>query len=245
MQPKLFGLFHIIAFILSIGVPLPAAYAFRHAKPALRERILFTTGVLLALMECGKQVFYYHVVNNGVLDPWFFPFQLCSIPMYLCLLLPVLRGRAKETALSFMWDYCFFGALLALLYPDGMMRPHLLMTLHGFLWHAVLLFIAFLVFFGQEASQNWQSYARATGLLLLLCIIAVCLNVLLEGYGLETSYPDMFYLTPFHLTTQPVVKHIEVRFGRLFARLVYVVALVILGAADHVLYRKLRHRTGP
>ena len=157
--------------------------------------------------------------------------------MYLCLILRFLHGRRKETAMTFLWDYCFFGALLALLYPEGMMRPHLLMTIYGFVWHAILLFIAFLVFFGQDASKDWRTYARATGLLLFLCVIAVCINALLEGRGLETSYPDMFYLTPFHHTTQPVVKLIELRFGRLCARLVYVTTLVVLGATDHVLYR--------
>lgn len=239
MQPKLFGTFHIIALILSIGVPLPAAYVLRNTKPVFRERVLFTAGTLLVLMECGKQLFYYHVVNQGVYDVWFFPFQLCSVPMYLCLILPFLRGNAKETAMTFLWDYCFFGALLALLYPEGMMRPHPLMTLHGFMWHAILLFIAFLVFFGKDASKDWRTYAHATGVLLFLCVIAVCINVLLEGHGLVTSYPDMFYLTPFHHTMQPVATVVESRFGRLCARLAYVVAMVVLGAADHVLYRQL------
>ena len=44
-------------------------------------------GLVLALGELYKQLFLYQVVNQGRYDWWYFPMQLCSTPMYLCIIL--------------------------------------------------------------------------------------------------------------------------------------------------------------
>lgn len=44
-------------------------------------------GLVLALGELYKQLFLYQVVNQGCYDWWYFPMQLCSTPMYLCIIL--------------------------------------------------------------------------------------------------------------------------------------------------------------
>ena len=210
-------------------------------KQAKTIRLLFWAGVGLLVSEIWKQGYLFFFVNDRQFDTWFFPFQLCSVPMYLCLLLPFLGEKARQTALNFLWDFSFFGALLALLYPEDILsRPWPLM-LHGFLWHIVLLAVSLTVFFTGMADRTWSAYFRAGVWLLVFCGIATVLNVLLEGKGLPATYPDMFYLTPYHLTMQPVAHGIELSFGRPLARFLYVAALLLLGALDHALYR-LRHR---
>ena len=49
-------------------------------------QVLPACGLILAVSEIYKQGFLYYIVNGGQYDWWYFPFQLCSIPMYLCLL---------------------------------------------------------------------------------------------------------------------------------------------------------------
>ena len=241
--PPLFGTFHLVASLLCFVLPLVAAYLLRKTDAGVRLRILFGCGCVLLLLELYKQWYFFTVIHDGIYDCSIFPFQQCSLPMILCLLLPLCRGSVRNAVIAFLFDYVGYAAVLALVYPEGMLRPYLPMTLHGFIWHAILVFIALLVFFSDAYKPlfTWRSFTGATTILLCACLIATVINVLLEGKGLTGTYPDMFYLTPYHMTAQPVASDIEASFGRLTARITYVLALILLGAVSHMLFL-LAHR---
>ncbi|MBQ6735410.1 MAG: YwaF family protein [Lachnospiraceae bacterium] len=238
--PALFGSFHRRALLCCILLPFAAAYGLRKISMRTLTHLLFAAGFLLAVMELLKQWYSYTVINGGIYDPWIFPFQICSVPMYLCLFLPLWKGRMKDTVLLYLWDFCFFGALLALLYPEAILRAPLPLRIHGFLWHALLLFIAFLILFAAKCRDDARAFFRTALLFLFFCLLATGVNLLLEGQGLPGSYPDMFYLTPYHPATQPVAREAEVLLGRLPARMLYVLALLFLGVLDHLFFRTVR-----
>ena len=47
------------------------------------ERFLFYTGLVMAASEIWKQWTLTFVLGGGSYNWWYFPFQLCSVPMYL------------------------------------------------------------------------------------------------------------------------------------------------------------------
>ena len=61
----------------------------------LWNRFFFVTGMILLGSEAGKQLFLTFSVGKGHYLWWYFPFQLCSIPMYLLPLLPFLKGEKQ------------------------------------------------------------------------------------------------------------------------------------------------------
>lgn len=72
---------------------------------------------------------FYH--RQMPYDWWFFPFQLCSLPMYLCLLLPFLKHKSMKTAVcTFLQDFNLLGGLAALIVSEGFRGIHWTLTLH-------------------------------------------------------------------------------------------------------------------
>ena len=70
------------------------------------KRIFFSIGLLLFASELWKQWVLTFILNDGVYDFWYFPFQLCSIPMYLLLMLPFLKSNShKKVIFTFLMDY--------------------------------------------------------------------------------------------------------------------------------------------
>mgnify|MGYP007130416603 CR=1 FL=1 len=63
--------------------------------------------------------------NNHTYDWWYFPFQLCSVPMYLGLLLPAANSvpRLRSVFTVFIQDYGLLGGIMALLEPSGLIAP--------------------------------------------------------------------------------------------------------------------------
>ena len=116
----------------------------RYGKPVV------VAGIVLIAMELWKQLTLWLLVEGGQYNVWYFPFQLCSLPMYLALLYGMLRKRTgrrafiiKRALLTFLQDYGFLGGALALIVHEGLLHPgHPLLTAHGFIWHIVMLLTA-------------------------------------------------------------------------------------------------------
>ena len=148
---SLFGSLHIILAIVSV---LAAVMAARFAARFVRsgagsskrrlDLILLLTGMMLAMLETFKQIYLYFSSGSTAYDWWYFPFQLCSVPMYLCALIPFVKPRLRSTFLTFMGGYTFVSAVAALAYPEDILSAAPVMIAHGFIWHAILLFISLL-----------------------------------------------------------------------------------------------------
>lgn len=237
MTPPLpFSAFHICFTIFGLAAAALLAWRLRHLSYSSRVVILFIMGILLALSECYKQLFLYYVVNHHSYDWWYFPFQLCSIPMYLCLLLPFTGktgGKWQRILCTFMYSYNLPGSILVFAAPYGMMHPYWTLTLHSFLWHIVLVFIGLLILFSDMGAASYRGLAGATGIFLVCCLIATAVNILASPYG----YPDMFYITPYYPTTQPVFSVIAERFGIMAGDLSYLGTIVFGAFVLHIGYR--------
>ena len=79
----------------------------------LWNRFFFVTGMILLGSEAGKQLLLTFSVGKGHYLWWYFPFQLCSIPMYLLPLLPFLKGEKRRCVLAFLSTLTLLGAMAA------------------------------------------------------------------------------------------------------------------------------------
>ncbi len=241
--PKLFGSFHIIASLAAAFIAVLLAVAVSGRKDIKTTRIFTVTGWILVILEIWKQLFLYHIVNSGAYDWWYFPFQLCSVPMYLCVLLPLMGKHSRRTCLTFLGGYTFVSAAATLIYPEDILRSYTALTLHGFIWHGLLLFISLVVLLRGAADTSARGLLRAFGLFAVLCVIAVGINVLAEPLmraapGLPHSWAAMFYLNPYHISPQPLVGAIQKTAGIPAGLLLYSITVAAAGSAAARLLNK-------
>ena len=247
--PVMFGKFHIIAVLAAVILAAAGAAAAKRLTDAGRIGLLTVCGWILVLMEIYKQLFLYYVVNDWVYDWWYFPFQLCSVPMYLCILLPFLcsEGRDRFGILTFLASYTFLGAAAALAMPEDFLKPYAALTLHGFIWHGLLLFISFTIIFSGMAELSLKGFAKATVLFALLCAAAVAVNIAAEPVMasahadglLPEMYAAMFYLNPYHISPQPLVDTVQETFGITTGLVLYVLVIIIAAGLICLLLRHL------
>lgn len=233
--PKLFGSFHFIASLAAAIIAVVFAVAVSKRKNIKTVRVLAIAGWILVILEIWKQLFLFYIVNNGAYDWWYFPFQLCSVPMYLCIFLPAAHNRTRRTFLTFLGGYTFISAVATLIFPEDILRSYTSLTVHGFVWHGLLLFISLLVLLTGAADTSARGLLRAFGLFALLCVIAVLINVIAEPVmqtmtGLPHSWAAMFYLNPYHISPQPFVGTIQKTAGIPAGLLLYSIAVAAAGS---------------
>ena len=209
-------------------------------------------GLLLLFMELWKQLYLYFYVFDRQYRVWYLPWQLCSMPIYLCLIYSVgmlVSGRKAACALRplavFMADYGLLGGIAALLVPDGFTWPdHPLLTFHGYLWHILLILLSLYLTLQGLSDTRKGAFWKTLPVFFTAALLAEVLNVLLHPFG----DCDMFYISPYHLSSQPVFREIDRVIGRGPGILLYLAAVILGAFLCHLLLGRLYravHRDSP
>ena len=202
------------------------------------DRLFFMFGILMLASEIWKQWCLTYIVNHGTYDWWYFPFQLCSIPMYVCLLAPWVKNEALYNAMmSFLMDFGLLGGIFTFFDTSGMHYPYLPLTIHSFLWHFTLIFLGLTAGWKHAASASWKSYRQCVYIYVFCCCIATVLNVSVNN----PAGINMFFINPYYKMSQVVFRNISHAFGTPIGIFVYIAACILGAALFHLIWKTLDH----
>ncbi len=194
-KPQPYGTFHIVFFLAGLAVSVLLALLLRRVGEKGNRAVLLTVGLFLLLSEAYKQLFYFYVMGDGHYVWWIFPFQLCSVPMYLCLIAAFLRpGRVRDAMCNFMLAFNLMGGFLAFLEPSGLVHEYWTLTLHAFLWHMSLVFVSLYLGFSRRAGRTFREYRGAVVMYVVLCAVAFLIN--LATWNVSGGTVNMFFVGP-------------------------------------------------
>ena len=110
--------------------------------PCWSDRVFFLCGVLMLCSEVWKQLVLTFSLGHGAYNWWYFPFQLCSIPMYVLLAYPwVRRESVRRMLLAFLMSFGLLGGIAVFADTSGLMYPLPTLTVHSWAWHFLLILI--------------------------------------------------------------------------------------------------------
>ena len=242
--PQMYGLFHITALaVIALGC-ICAFFFLRRMREAQLLRLIWILGAVMLLLEIWKQCFAWVYVFDRQINLWFFPWQLCSMAMYCAFAVRFVRGSHQNTLLVFLSTFSFFAAIIALVIPSDMLRPYVLLTVHGFLYHGLMIVLALAAMLTVFRRED-VTFAPAVRLFLWMAAVAEVINVashsLLHDIHRE---PNMFYITPYYESTQVILHDIAVTLGIPVEIIIYLtaIALISLGffLAEKALLNKKR-----
>ena len=204
-KPTAYGPFHLIFLIGGLSVCLLAAILLRRVGNKTNNILLFSVGAFLLVSEIYKQLFYTFYIGQGTYQWWIFPFQLCSVPMYLCLILPFIKSeKFRRPLYTFLATFNLLGGFIAMFEPSGLSHEYVTLTLHAFIWHLLLVFVGFYLIASDRAARSFKEYLPSVGVFFGLCTLAQIFNVIFREKDFK-----MFYISPFHPTPLVVFKQIE------------------------------------
>lgn len=251
----------MLPFLTGFTLSALAARAASRLPDKRQNQILNLLALLFPLSEIWKQLLLV-TSNQGGYPWWYFPFQLCSMPLYLLPLRQLLLTRlhrelrcyALRTLTDFLADFGLLAGVFAFADQSGMHYTVPALTVHSYLWHFSMIFLGlFLIFSGRsqkipgnspgdhptkciEKSVNanpLRGFLPPAVLFLLLAAAAELLNLLLHTKGSI----DLFYISPWEPATQVILRDVAARIGRGPEILLYL-GLIVLGAGMiHVLSR--------
>ncbi len=188
------------------------------------DRFFFICGLGMVFSEILKQLCLTFQLNHGHYQWWYFPFQLCSIPMYLCVLLPFVRTDSlRRFFLTFLMTFGLIGGFFAFFDTSGMHYPVSLLTAHSYLWHVLLVIIGIKASRHPFLEHTFAEYLGALSIYLFCCMAATALNIALFPCGVI----NLFYISPLYKMNQLVFRDIAEAFGNRFAIASYIFATAL------------------
>ncbi len=201
-------------------------------------------GMLMLFSEIWKQTCLTFFLNHGSYDWRYFPFQLCSIPMYVLLVLPYTKSPfLRRTFLTFLMTFGLLGGIAVFADTSGLHYPLPALTFHSYAWHVLLIVIGILAAFAYSSegyAAPWpvspcpRDFTRAALFYLACCAVAAGINRICGRFGII----NMFYINPAYHMEQIIFYDLVPLLGNLTVIFLYI-GMTILGAGLLFLLWKL------
>ena len=229
--PRAYGPFHLIFTFVGIALCIFLAYKLRNLSERGHRILMFCVGLTLLIFEVYKQLFHYYHINDHEYNFGIFPFHLCSVPMYLCLIVPFLKkGKLQSGIYGFMTTFNLLGGIMTFIEPSGITLDHLTLTLHAFIWHMSLIFIGFYLIASGRFAKTSKDYWSAAVTFVVLCGVAFIINLSL--WEVSDGGINMFFVGPRN-SSLAVFKQISEAAGWYVSTLLYIPAVC---AGAYLLY---------
>ncbi len=197
------------------------------------DRIFFFVGVGMFISELWKQWYLTFVINDGCYDWWYFPFQLCSLPMYILVFLPWIKNiKIKQELITFLMDFNLLGGIFAFADTSGMHYVSPWLTAHSILWHLLLITIGMAAGILGSCEPSWKTFLHSIIIYGICCTMATIFNLSFNSFG----HINMFYINPYISMDQVVFQNLTAVFGNGTAIIAYILATILGAALIHSLW---------
>ena len=193
--PPAYGAFHIALIIIGMTLCISLAWICRKFDDRKNKLLLLSFAGVLILSEIFKQVFLFYIVEDGSICWGEFPFQMCSLPMYLCPVAVLCKNeRIQKACYGFMMCFNMLGGLAGVFEPSGVFLEYVFLTAHAIVWHYSLVFLSFYIIFSHRAGREKKDLFDIIKLFVGLCFVAFVINTLV-GITVGDKI-NMFFVGP-------------------------------------------------
>lgn len=236
-KPAAYGWFHILLTAILLAITIAAAWSLRNTSRKQNRIVLGVVGGFLLLTEVYKIAFHMTVNPYGWSFWGAFPFQLCSVPMYLSLLCAFSKNeRFNSWLYENMFAVNMVGGIMAFLEPSGIQHGYVTLTFHAYIWHMLLIFLGLYLYMSKRVCIDSRSYLKAVTVYLTSCVVAQGFNVI---FGDKIN---CFYISWVVQSPLAVFKDIYAACGGVVNMLLMILAMLLASSAIYYIGYGIRIR---
>ena len=215
VEPELYGWFHIVCLAMMIIATIWLCKCGKKHSTVQVRKVIFRTAMLVTILEIYKQVNYTFILEEGTIVAdylWYaFPWQFCSMPMYVGLLCGIVqKGKIQDSLCAFLSTYSIFAGLAVMLYPDSVFTEVIGINIQTMVCHGSMVMIGIYLLYIGYVKIEIQTLTRALPVFLVGISAAMIMNEVAYRVGLlETDNFNMFMISPYLESTLPVYSTLQ------------------------------------
>lgn len=215
--PKSFGEFHTICLCLVVLILGFLYLSIDESDEKDLKFLLAVYGFGSLFLEVVKQLIWsasYDASMNIILwdYPWYiFPFQLCTTPMIVSIVCLFLKdNKIKNALFSYMAFTTILGSIAVAIIPTDCFVSDLWVNIHAMWLHLGSLIISIYLIMSKTVKVNISNLKQ--GLIVFGCfaLFANILNIVVYNSGILNGETfNMFYISPYFISSLPVFNTIQ------------------------------------
>lgn len=249
--PTAFGWFHLLFIALSVAAGVLLCFVAKNDKKHATN-VVFVTAVIVAVLEVYKMINFSFSYEDGVAFDfqWYaFPFQFCSTPMYVGLLVGLFRrGKIHDALCAYLATYAIFAGLCVMAYPGDVFIETIGINIQTMVCHGSMITIGiYLLGSGHVKAEN-KTILKAIPVFCVMVAIAMGLNEWAHRSGLlERESFNMFYFSPYQDPHLPVYSTVQEALGvaNPLSFIIYVAAFTLAAYLMLVIAMGIRRTFAP
>lgn len=219
-EPSSFGWFHFLWIFLTIFGIFGLYKLKKNYNDKQLKKVLLIYGIIALVLELIKQImwsFNYDSITKIVTwkYEWYaFPFQLCTTPIFISIICSFLKkGKVRDSLLSFMAFVTILGSIATIIIPDSCFVSDIMVNIHTMWLHCGSLVVSIYLLMSGEVKINVNNLIKSILVFIGFIIIALILNILVYNSSiLNGDTFNMFYISPYFISTLPVFDIIQKSF---------------------------------
>ena len=234
-MPKSYGPFHLAFFIASIAAGILLCYLPKANKEKNVKNIVLVTSIIVFILEIYKQInFSFSYTEDSVSFDFLlysFPFQFCSMPMYVGLLAGIFRkGKFNASLLAFLATYSLFGGICVMFYPVQVFITTVGINIQTMICHGSMITLGIYLYGSGAVKLEHKTILRAMPVFASAMLIAIAANEIVYKVGVpENDAFNMFYISRHYDSNIPVYSMVHAALPYPLALLVYFTVFSLAG----------------
>ena len=205
--PTPYRWFHLLCFALIIASTIFIVAKYKNADDKKNRKILLTFAIIMLTLEVFKQLNFSFNSATGIWDyQWYaFPFQFCSVPMYVFLIAALIKsGRVQDSLFAFLGTYALFAGLAVMLYPNTVFISTIGINIQTMVHHGLMLVGGVYILASGRAKLNYKTVLKALPVFVVCVLLAIGMNYLTHFLGLTETF-NMFFISEYFDNHLPVL----------------------------------------
>lgn len=248
--PTLYGWFHILWLALTVGGIWCLCHFFKQGTEKQVRGTLLTIALTVIVLEIYKQINYTFCVENGTIVTdyqWYaFPFQFCSIPMYVGLLAALLKPCKVRDALdAFLASYSIFAGVCVMLYPGDVFVRTIGIDIQTMICHSSMIVQGVYLLYVKAVRVEHKTILKAVPVFSIAVCIAVVLNEIAFYSGLlENEVFNMFFVSRHCDPSLPVYSLVQQVVPYPWSLIIYIVMFSLAAYVMLLIAMLVKHIAG-
>lgn len=227
-RPMSYGWFHLMWILLSF-VAIFILYKIRNKYDEKQLKIVLSIyGIIVFILELLKQISWAYDLNTNTWSySWYSaPFQLCTMPIYMCLICLFLKkNKLRDYLLSFICFYTILGSIATMIMPDSCFVSEILINIHTMYLHCGS-FVISIYLLMNEIKPTKDNFIGSFKVFMACVSFALLLDISFYKLGfIGNETFNMFYISPYFPSTLPVFSMIYDKVPYLIFLLIYILSL--------------------
>jgi len=234
--------FHWLSLIILIATTVFLIKYFKKGTEKQIKKVILISGIIMVIFEIYKQIIFNY---DGTGYEWYaFPFQFCSTPMYLYLVLGLSKNKKlDEYLIAYLATYATFAGFAVMIYPSSVFVDVIGINIQTMVHHGLIAAIGISLLVRYKL--DYKAFFKGMTVFVILSGIAYAMNTVWNIIEPDIVF-NMFFINPKYGTEipvlsmiEPVVPHIVFLFVYVFG-FTFVASLVFFGAK---LSRMVKYKT--